>query len=153
MEDNVVNLDEAKTLDQLKKELAAQQRETKAAILTVQKLLKDLNAKNEEIKSLQEMLTKTAQVIQPVQSKKDGLLLDITSEEEIAVKQLERLRQLANTRALTLEETKIYDLLVKNKRLSRDETTVNLSKEQYRHLDASQLIQIAGQKNDPAKGD
>jgi hypothetical protein len=147
--DDVTNLQDVKDLDQLRKELAAQQRETKAAMLTIQKLLKDINVKNQEIEHLKTMITQTVPVITP---SKPVPLYEIPVEEEIAENQLERLRQTAGQRPLTLEETKIFDLLVKNKRLSQEDNTLNMSKRSVRDVSAEDLLQIAGKKDEPDKG-
>lgn len=149
--DNVVNLEEIKTLDQLKKELAAQQRETKAAMLTVQKLLKDISTKNDEIKHLQSLLNQTVPVMVASHENKSVGLIEISAEEEIAENQLERLRQTAAQRPLTLEETKIYDILVKNKRLTQDDSTLTLAKHGIRDVASSDLLQLAGKTDGSTK--
>jgi hypothetical protein len=48
----------------------------------------------------------------------------VTSEEEIALIQLERLKQISRDRLLTTDEVKMYDLLVKNLRLIKDKPDV-----------------------------
>lgn len=138
---NVADLEEFKSIDQLKRELISLKRENVAALKTIDKLLKDLNQKSEEIKSLQNLLTETVPVTKKQISKLD---LDVTPEEEIAALQLDRLRSAARVRTLTLEETRMFDLLVKNKRLSQDESTINLSKANYRDVTTDDLLQIAG---------
>lgn len=145
---NISDLDEYKSLEQLKKELLSLKRENQAAMKTIEKLLKDLSKKNEEITHLQTMVTQTVPVASPQKKK---LTIDITPEEEIAAVQLDRLRKVAQTRALTLEETKIFDLLVKNKRLSQDESTINLSKANYRDVSEVALLEIASTSDDPDK--
>jgi hypothetical protein len=73
----------------------------------------------------------------------------ISDEEIIALRQLEFLKQASQMRPLSLEETKIYDLLVKNKRLSQGDSTgiidtVKLPKEK------AKLLEIASKKiNEP----
>jgi hypothetical protein len=47
----------------------------------------------------------------------------INDEEEIALIQIQKLKQLSRERALTLEEVKILDFLVKNKRLAQEQVT------------------------------
>lgn len=141
MADKLADLDEYKSVDQLKREITSLKRENNAALKTVDKLLKDLNHKAEEIKSLQTLISQTVPVI-----KKDSpkVAITISAEEEIAQLQLERLRLAANSRTLTLEETRMFDLLVKNKRLSQDESTINLSKANYRDVSDADLLQIVG---------
>lgn len=82
---------------------------------------------------------------QPVVSSYSPLSGPITDEEEIALKQLEILKQASQMRPLSLEEIKIYDLLVKNKRLAQGASTqvidtVKLPKEK------TKLIELASRK-------
>jgi NADH dehydrogenase/NADH:ubiquinone oxidoreductase subunit G len=143
MSDTVVPI----SSEQLQKELEALKRENRAAMQTIQKLLKELNGKNEEIKNLQSIVNKAVPVVRVPDEKKSGVIMHTTAEEEIALEQLQRLRAIARERQLTLEETKIYDILVKNKRLTQDESTVNLSKAQYRDISAADLLQLASGPN------
>lgn len=140
MSDKVADLSDFKSIDQLKRELTSLKRENNAAMKTIDKLLKDLSQKNEELKHLQSLVSQAVPVI-----KKDTstVITSITPEEEIAHLQLERLRQAAKNRTLTLEETRMFDLLVKNKRLAQDESTINLSKASYRDVSDAALLQIA----------
>jgi negative regulator of sigma E activity len=142
----VADLEEFKSTDQLKKEILTLTRENRAAMLTIDRLLKDLNKKSDEIKHLQSLVSQTVPVI-----KKDNqkLSVAVSSEEEIAQTQLERLRQAAKVRSLTLEEIRAYDLLVKNKRLVLDESTINLGKNPYRYVAEADLIQIAATEVKP----
>lgn len=139
MKDTLDNLEDI-TLEQLKRKYQALQRENHAAFKTIDKLLKDISKKNEEIQELQRLLSASVPAIQPEEKK---VKLEITSEEEIAVFQLERLRQAAKIRSLTLEETRMYDLLVKNKRLATGESTINLPKGGYRDVNEIELLKIA----------
>ena len=73
-----------------------------------------------------------------------NLISPISDEEEIAIAQLERIKQISRERRLTLEEAKIYDTLVKNKRLAQgDVTNINGVKSLPKGLDKKELIQIA----------
>ncbi len=126
------------------------QRELNAAMKTIAKLLKDISDKTEKIKSLEEMLKRAPlPVVQP----KSKLVVNPTSEEEIATLQLERLRHAAQSRQLTLEEVRMYDLLVKNKRLSQDESTINLNKGSYRDVSEADLLKIARPVGDTDESD
>lgn len=137
----IADLEEFKSVDQLRRELTSLKRENHAAMKTIDKLLKDLNQKSEQIKHLESLVSQTVPVIIQEPS---TIITQITPEEEIAHLQLERLRKAAQSRTLTLEETRMYDLLVKNKRLSQDESTINLSKAHYRNVSDADLLQIAG---------
>lgn len=141
---DVVDLQEVKNLEELNNELEALKRENVAAHRTIQKLLRDIKSKNEEIAELQKLLTNAVPLIEPAK-KENKIKLEITTEEEIAVLQLERLKQAAQTRSLTLEETRMFDLLVKNKRLSQEEPTNNSPKGKYREVTEIELLQIAGE--------
>jgi hypothetical protein len=143
--DKVADLEEFKSIDQLKRELTSLKRENNAAMTTINKLLKDISQKNEEVKHLQSLVSQTVPVI-----KKDSppIITTLTAEEEVAILQLERLRQAAKNRTLTLEEVRMFDLLVKNKRLTQDESTINLSKASYRDVSDATLLQIATKDND-----
>ncbi len=128
----------------------AMQRELNAAMKTIAKLLKDISDKTEKIKSLEEILKRAPlPVVQP----KSKLVVNPTSEEEIATLQLERLRHAAQSRQLTLEEVRMYDLLVKNKRLSQDESTINLNKGSYRDVSEADLLKIARPVGDTDESD
>jgi hypothetical protein len=101
-------------------------------ILQLENIIK---GKDQEIQHLKEMLDSAIPSFEP-ESK------PLTQEELIALKQLELLMHDANNRRLTLEEVKIFDILVKNKRLAQGESTgvvdmVKLPKNK------SKLIEIA----------
>lgn len=131
----VINLDEIKTVEALK-------RENKAAILTIEKLLKELSESKEKIKHLESMVRNVVPVTTSV------VKTEITPEEHIAELQLERLRGAAEMRSLTLEEARMYDILVKNKRLAQDQSTINLSKDNYKTFSSTDLLEIAGKVDD-----
>lgn len=134
------DIDDFRTKEELEKQVLMLERENKAAMLTITKLLKDLNKKCEQIAHLESLVTHNVPVIRQEDKK---IIIEITPESEIADLQLERLRTSAKTRILTLEETRMYDLLVKNKRLSQDESTINLSKSNYRDVTDTELLNLA----------
>lgn len=77
-----------------------------------------------------------------------GLALPVSDEEEIASIQLNRIKMLSRERALTLEESKILEVMVKTKRQAKgDATEIISTKDLPKNLDKSQLIQIAAVKN------
>ena len=76
---------------------------------------------------------------------------EIPAEEEIAEIQLQKLRDDSRKRKLTLEETRQYDLLVKNKRLSQEKSTVNLEKSNYREVTEADLLKIASKPEKDGK--
>lgn len=144
--ENLASIQEHKAIEDLRKEIINLKRENKAAMLTIDKLLKDLNKKNEEIKHLQSLVSQTVPVIN---KENKQFSVSISPEEEIAQMQLERLRQLAKTRTLTLEETRMFDLLVKNKRLVLDESTINLSNNSARDVSEADLLKLAASQVNP----
>lgn len=87
-------------------------------LISIQTQLKEAYSVNEQlhskIKHLEEMLVSLGE------SKTKFI---ITPEEEIAELQINRLLEASKTRALSLDETRQYDLLVKNKRLAMSEPT------------------------------
>ncbi len=150
---DVIDLEEVINVDVLKKEIVSLRRENHAAMKTIEKLLKDSQKKNDEITQLQLLLAQSVPLIKaPVLV--DSKPKEVSAEEEIAQLQLERLRIAAKARPLTLEETRMYDLLVKNKRLASDEPTVNmLSKGSYRDVGEIELLKIAEKAKEPDESD
>lgn len=144
---NVKDINDFKTVEQLNTEVIHLKRENHAALITIDKLLKDLSQKTEQIKHLENLVSQNVPTIKKEAGK---LTLQIDAATEIAELQLERLRQSANARTLTLEETRMFDLLVKNKRLAQDESTINLNKNQYRDVKDADLLQIAAAEVKPS---
>lgn len=102
-------------------------------------LKKDLQEKDNKIKHLE-------QIIQALNIPTySPVLPEITDEEMIALKQLERLKEAAQIRPLSLEEVRIYDLLVKNKRLAQGSATDIMDTVKLPQ-DRKELIKIAAKK-------
>lgn len=107
-------------------------------------LIKQLEYKEEEISHLKSLLSGMTPVIGEVQ------VLPISDEELIADIQLRKLRDNAKIRELTLDETRKFDLLVKNKRLAQGQAT-NIDKNEDKlpkSLGSKQLLQIASKKTE-----
>lgn len=83
------------------------------------KLKETIIKKDDEIKHLKDLLSSAVPILDEAHKFK------ISDEEEIALKQLEILKRNAQERQLTLDEIKMFDLLVKNKRLSQGKPTEN----------------------------
>jgi predicted nucleic acid-binding Zn-ribbon protein len=147
MADNLADIQIHKSIEDLRKEVVNLKRENNAAMLTIDKLLKDLNKKHDEIKHLQSLVSQAVPVIKKETSK---LSAPVSAEEEIAQVQLEKLRLTAKTRTLTLEEVRTFDLLVKNKRLVLDESTINLGKNSYRDVGDAELLKLAAAEVKPS---
>lgn len=145
--------EELQSKEQLQTELVRIKRELKAAYRTIDKLIRDNKGRLEEIEHLKAMLTSSVPVLVENRRPQQIIEIDMPAEEEIAELQLDRLRKAARERTLTLEETRQYDLLVKNKRLSREESTINLDSKQYKELNNAKLLEIAGQVDDGNKSE
>ena len=100
-------------------------------------------AYEEEISHLKAMLFKQADT---------GIVMQMTDEELIADIQLRKMSAKAKEQVLSLEDVKIFDLLVKNKRLAQgNATNINDNKSLPAKLAPSTLIQIASQKKTEEK--
>lgn len=137
---SVKDLDEHKTVEQLRKENLMLDRELKASLLTIDKLLKDLNLKREEISHLQGLVASTVPILVPkkIESKEDK-----TDSQLIAETQLSRLKNIALTRQMTLEEVRIYDFLVKNQRIAGTDSDEGKNKNPAREVSEIELVRIA----------
>lgn len=100
-------------------------------------LEKSLKAKDDEIKHLKDLLDASVSTYSP------SFVVD--DAEVIAIKQLELLKQSSQMRPLSLEEVRIYDLLVKNKRLAQGDST-NIVDTVKLPKDKAKLIEIASRK-------
>lgn len=111
---------------------------------TLNKFVKALEDKEEEITHLKHMLYKGVPIIG------DAITMHISDEELIADIQLRKLKEDAKMRKLTLEECKIFDLLVKNKRLAQGNATDISGKpnDKIKAKDSKTLIQIASKKTE-----
>jgi hypothetical protein len=122
------------------------QLEKKAIALseTIQKLLKEIESREDEITHLKQLLTSFNS-----QPSLTGLVTvnPISDEELIADIQLRKLKEKAKISELTLDETRRYDLFVKNKRLAQgDATTINGSKVDSNIPNKSKLLELASKK-------
>jgi predicted nucleic acid-binding Zn-ribbon protein len=138
MGSNVEDLKEHKNIGQLEREVTALKRENHAAMETITKLLKDLNKKQEQIDHLETLLAQTV----PVVREESKVIASVSAEEEIAIFQLERLRQSAKARVLTLEEARMYDILVKNKKISQEEAQKTKPQSSYRDVSDVDLLKL-----------
>lgn len=112
---------------------------------TLDQFVKAVEEKEEEIAHLKHLLYKGVPIIgEPV-------AINISDEELIADIQLNKLKTDAKTRKLTLEEIKIFDLLVKNKRLARGDATDIPGKpkeDKIKDKDPKTLLKIASKKTE-----
>ncbi|HEY8390187.1 MAG TPA: hypothetical protein VIL26_04460 [Clostridia bacterium] len=94
------------------------------------KTISALEQKNLELKEenrkLKEAVNQLIARLDALDQTKNKLVkLEISSEELIIERQIQFLKESAMLRPLTLEETKILDLHIKNKRLLTDKSTIN----------------------------
>jgi hypothetical protein len=135
----------AKTPEDTQAELVATKRELTAALATITKLLKNMNEKDEKIKSLESLLSqRPLPIIKSVPNTPSKLVVNVSPEQQIAEMQLERIRAAATERTLTLEETRMYDLFVKNKRISQEEDD-KAKQGNYRDVSDIELMKIASE--------
>jgi len=72
------------------------------------------------------------------------VVLEVSTERSIAEVQLEKLREIAMDRLLTPDETKQFDLLVKNIMLIRGQpTSINAHSQQVEQLSEAELVALA----------
>lgn len=128
------------------KSVEEMQRELAAAMKTITNLLKDLEEKKLKIKHLEEILRRTPL---PSVPRSPRIFEPPSAEQQIAITQIERLRVASEQRPLTLEEAKLFDILVKNKRLAEDKSTANVSKGTYRDVDDIELMKLVGEAPNP----
>lgn len=145
MAQDVIDLDQFKTVEELRRELVALKRENIAALKTVDRLLKDLNKKVEEITHLQILVSNTVPVVIP---EKD---LHVDSAEEIAQVQLDRLREASKKRVLTLEEVRMYDLLVKNKHITKEKINSTVQAGSFRDVSDIELEKLLDKPSETGK--
>jgi len=116
-------------------EISKLEKENKALNETVDKLLK-------EIDTLREQKTGITNVIK----------LYVTPEEEILENQISRLQQISRTRCLDMNEAKMLDLYIKNKRLIAEKSTMNAEfKTISEDTDTDELLRLVEGEKQNAK--
>ena len=112
---------------------------------TIEYLQKKTTQLEMENNHLKEVLSGAVPVVQ--ETKK----IEVSTEQAIAEIQLERLKNVAVERELTLEETKKYDLLVKNLMVSKPKKKeIDASWKNLENVSPALLIEAAG-KDDSEK--
>jgi hypothetical protein len=130
-----------KQITELEKQLNNQ---AKYAVKLQQELLK----KDSEIQHLKQLLERAVPIIDKVQP------VMLTDEEEISLMQLSKLKEIAKKRQLTLDEVRMFDLLIKNKRLAqKDPTLIADYKKLPDNLPKDKLLLIAGSETKKEKDD
>ena len=103
----------------------------------IDELSQKLDQKDLQIRHLEELLKNNTPII-------GKSAIKITDEEEIALIQLEKLKEIGTNRPFTVDEARIFDILVKNKRLSQaDNPPIDAAAKKVENLDTKQLLAIA----------
>lgn len=76
---------------------------------------------------------------------KNNMVISVSPEEMICVEQIEVLKSKSATRELQLDEVKRLDLLVKNLRLIREQSTQVIESTNHSHIKEMDLVAIATQ--------
>lgn len=109
------------------------------------------NTQNELIVSYQkeiEVLRLKNRQLEAMLINKTNLITELSPEENICIQQIDRLEKTSLTRELTLEEVKRLDLLVKNMKLIREESTIVLNSKKSDNLGEADLVAIATRHSD-----
>lgn len=77
-----------------------------------------------------------------------NLITELPVEEKICIEQINRLEKVSTDRQLTLEEVKRLDLLVKNLKLIREESTIVVNNKMPDNYKEADLVAIAAQSED-----
>lgn len=104
---------------------------------TVDKLLKLLQDKENEIDHLKRMMGNTVPIIGD---------LSMSNEELIAEKQIARLKEFSMIRELTLDEAKRLDIFVKIKNGNQDKEDPNKNKSPLKDVTPKDLLKIAAKR-------
>lgn len=108
------------------------------------KKLKDITLLQKEVDKLNAIIRQKDNEIAKLRNNLGEVSpLSSTSEETIARTQLALLEQQALIRPLSLEEVRIYDLLVKNLRLSTDKSTDNVKNVLPLDITKDELLRLA----------
>ena len=138
------------SISTLKTELIRVNRELKAAYKTIDKLIRETKEKDEKLGHMETLLEQNVPVL--IENKAPQTIIEVAppAEEEIAVLQLEKLRNDARKRKLTLEESRQYDIYVKNLKLSK-ENVIEAKKTTYTDVSEEELLKAIGPKDDKSK--
>lgn len=110
--------------------------ENERLIKVIEALRKELMEKTEKLSHMETLMIKTIPAF-----------VKVSPEEEICEIQIQMLRSVSKDRELTLEETKKLDILIKNKRLSQEQSTVNMQARNVEEVSDAILLQIAESKD------
>jgi len=133
---NVINIEDLrrdfvlKTTNKDLKDFAVQQQAVIETLLASNKHLED------KLKHLENLL---------LSLENNNIVSQITPEEMICIEQINGLRSKSSNRELSLDEVKRLDLLVKNLRLIREQSTQVINTKEYTNVKEADLVAIATQ--------
>lgn len=102
----------------------------------IEKLMEQTHQLQEKNKHLEKIL---------LSLEKNNMVVSISPEEMICIEQIEVLRGKSSTRELQLDEVKRLDLLVKNLRLIREQSTQVIESTNHSSIKEADLVAIATQ--------
>jgi hypothetical protein len=98
---------------------------------------------NNQNKIIEKLSEENKKLKEQLESKKLVVATPISTEESICIEQIEILRSKSLGRELSLDEVKRLDLLVKNLRLAREQSTEVISSADYSDIKEAELVAIA----------
>lgn len=114
-------------------------KDLKAFAQAQQDVLENLIFENKKLQEKNEQL----EVILNQLANKNNIVTNITAEELVCVEQIQILRTHSANRELSLDEVKRLDILIKNLRLIRDQSTQAIDNKGYRDVSEAELVAIA----------
>ena len=124
-------MSDLKTIDELKKQF---QESTK---------IKDVRQVAQSQQEIIDRLIQENELLKNKLAEMNNLMKMPSPEEIICIQQIEILKQASTKRELSLDEVKRLDLLVKNLRLVKEQSTENVSSPKYRDVTEAELVAIA----------
>ena len=140
---------EFKTMGDYQTKIAEQKKLIDGLQKTVNKLMKEIDFRDEKLKSLESMLSQNVPVIL---DNPNNSFDSVSPEEEIYEYQIDSLRNQAKSRDLTLEEARKLEIFVKNKRIAQEDRINNAKVVEPTDVDTEELLKIAsGVDNEQGK--
>lgn len=142
MSEKVVSI---KTLGGDFKDKAALQEYTNKLFLSFKKSEERVKQLEAEVKHLQDLLTSTTVLVSDSPTDNFVEKIIVTDEQAIIESQIQMMKKFALTQALTLEETKQLEILVKTLKLIKEKTdgTFDGKPKRPKHISDAQLLGLA----------
>lgn len=136
--DNIIDIKQLSEESAKKMKTKELKQFAEAQQLVIDKLQKENSLLKEKCQHLETMLK---------DSMRNNIVMELSPEEVICIEQINLLKQKSKSRDLTLEETKKLDLLVKNLKIIREETTVVVKHTDVSNVKEAELVAIATGRN------